>query len=218
MDKTGKHCKNTAKHAPNMSMRHGHVPISVCTISIKWKIQNQPIPVQWTTSCRCQWNLINENYELHGKDRAKCASVVQTLQSMRQPFPCTMPTCAYRFVRFPCCGKFKPTRTSPVKQHVETTDDSAGETSKTKNKKKGWTTCAPVERTLQSMRQTCARTMATWPYPFVRFPLSEKIKPTRTCPVNHKLPVTNRCCCFGYRPLKAPCSFENWSIDLCSPC
>ena len=27
-----------------------------------------------------------------------------------------------------------------------------------------------------------------------------------------------RFCCFGYRPLKTPCSFENWSIDLCLPC
>ena len=34
--------KNTAKHAPNMSMHHGHVPVSACTISIKWKFQTNP--------------------------------------------------------------------------------------------------------------------------------------------------------------------------------
>ena len=74
------------------------------------------------------------------------------------------------------------------------------------------------EWTLQNARQLCPRTTATWLYPFVRFPLSEKFKPTHTSPVNNKLPVTNRCCCFGYRPLKTPCSFENQSIDLHSPC
>ena len=30
--------------------------------------------------------------------------------------------------------------------------------------------------------------------------------------------LTIRFCCFGYRPLKTPCSFENQSIDLHSPC
>jgi len=42
VDKTGKHCKNTAKHAANMLTHHGHVPVSACTISIKWKFQTNP--------------------------------------------------------------------------------------------------------------------------------------------------------------------------------
>ena len=47
-----------------------------------------------------------------------------------------MATCEYRFARFPSCGIFIPTRTSPVKQRVETTGDCAGEPQERKVKRK----------------------------------------------------------------------------------
>ena len=61
------------------------------------------------------------NYELQGTGRATRAPVAQTLQSVRQTCLCTTATCPYVFARFPSCGIFTPTRTSPVKQRVETT-------------------------------------------------------------------------------------------------
>ena len=61
------------------------------------------------------------NYELLGKDWATRAPVAQTLQSVRQTCSRTTATCACMFVHFPLCGTFNPTRTSPVKQPVETT-------------------------------------------------------------------------------------------------
>ena len=64
---------------------------------------------------------ITTNYELQGTDRATRAPVAQTLQSVRQTCLCTIATCPYRFARFPSCGIFTSTRTSPVKQRVETT-------------------------------------------------------------------------------------------------
>ena len=60
-------------------------------------------------------------YELNGKGGATRAPVAQTLQSVRQTCLRTTATCSYRFARFPSCGIFIPTRTSPVKQRVETT-------------------------------------------------------------------------------------------------
>ena len=64
---------------------------------------------------------ITTNYELQGTGRATRAPVAQTLQTVRQTCSCTMATCPYTFARFPSCGIFTPTRTSPVKQPVETT-------------------------------------------------------------------------------------------------
>ena len=34
---------NTAKHAPNMLTHHGHVRVHVCTVSIQWEIQTNPL-------------------------------------------------------------------------------------------------------------------------------------------------------------------------------
>ena len=64
---------------------------------------------------------ITTNYELQGMGWATRAPVAQTLQSVRQTCSCTTFTWPYTFVRFPSCGIFTPTRTSPVKQGVETT-------------------------------------------------------------------------------------------------
>jgi hypothetical protein len=73
---------------------------------------------------------------LHKEGRATRAPVAQTLQSVRQTCPGTIHTCPYRFARFPFCGIFTPTRTSPVNnklnQQVETTGDGASETSRMK--------------------------------------------------------------------------------------
>ena len=78
------------------------------------------------------------NYELHGTGWATRAPVVQTLQSVRQTCSSTNATCLYRFVRFPSCGIFVPTRTIPVKQRVETTGDGARETSRTNKLRVAW--------------------------------------------------------------------------------
>ena len=53
------------------------------------------------------------NYELQGKGQATRAPVAQTLQTVRQTCSCTTATCLYLFARFPSCGIFTPTRTSP---------------------------------------------------------------------------------------------------------
>jgi hypothetical protein len=64
--------------------------------------------------------------------------------------------------------------------------DGAGETSITTNYElqgTGRATRAPVAQTLQSVRQTCACTTATFSYPFARFPSCGIFTPTRTIPV-----------------------------------
>ena len=65
------------------------------------------------------------NYELLGKDWATRAPVAQTLQSVRQACSRTTTTCACTFARFPFSAKFKPTRTSTLKQRLETTNVTA---------------------------------------------------------------------------------------------
>ena len=92
------------------------------------------------------------NYELQGKGGATRAPVAQTLQSVRQTCSCTTATCSYTFARFPSCGIFIPTRTSPVKQQVGNNRVTVtGETSGTTNYElhgTGWATHAPVAQTL----------------------------------------------------------------------
>ena len=78
------------------------------------------------------------NYELLGKDWATRAPVLQTLQSVRQSCSRTTTTCAYTFARFPFSGNFNPTRTSPVKQRVETKRDGAAETSRNDKLRVAW--------------------------------------------------------------------------------
>ena len=67
------------------------------------------------------------NYELHGTGWATRAPAAQTLQSVRQPWPCTMTTCQYPFERFPSCGIFIPTHTIPVNNELKQQCDGAGE-------------------------------------------------------------------------------------------
>ena len=79
------------------------------------------------------------NYELLGKDWATRAPVAQTLQTVRQSCSRTTATCAHTFARFPFSGNFTPTRTSPVKQPVETTVViGAGETSRNEKLRVAW--------------------------------------------------------------------------------
>ena len=100
----------------------------------------------------------------------------------------------YTFARFPSCGIFAPTRTSPVKQHkLKQQGDGAGETSITTNYElqgTGRATRAPVAQTLQTVRQTCSRTMTKCLYVFARFPSCGIFTPTRTNPVKQQLETT----------------------------
>ena len=120
---------------------------------------------------------------------------MQTLQSVRQPCSRTTTTCAYTFARFPFSGKFKPTRTSPVKQRLETTVVTAPvkpqETTNYELLKKGRATRAPVAQTLQTVRQTCSRTTTTCAHTFAQVSFSGKFKPTRTSPVQQRLENNN---------------------------
>ena len=60
-------------------------------------------------------------FPIQPKGWTKRAPVAQTLQTVRQTRSCTTIRRSYTFARFPSCGIFTPTRTSPVKQRVETT-------------------------------------------------------------------------------------------------
>ena len=61
--------------------------------------------------------------------------------------------------------------TSPVKPQETTNYELEGT---------GWATRAPVAQTLQTVRQTCSRTIDTCPYLFARFPSCGIFTPTRT--------------------------------------
>ena len=79
------------------------------------------------------------NYELLGTGWTTHAPVAQTLESVRQTCSRTTATCACLFAQVPFCGKFKPTRTSPVNQRVETTVVTvAAETSKNDKLRVAW--------------------------------------------------------------------------------
>ena len=79
------------------------------------------------------------NYELLGNDWATRAPYAQTLQTVRHTCSRTTTTCAYTFARFPFTRKYKPTRTSPMKQRVETTTViGARETSKNDKLRVAW--------------------------------------------------------------------------------
>ena len=68
------------------------------------------------------------NYELQGTGWATRAPVAQTLQSVRQTCSCNSFTCPCTFARFPSCGIFIPTRTSPSKNYeLKQQGDGAGE-------------------------------------------------------------------------------------------
>ena len=134
------------------------------------------------------------NYELQGTGRATRAPVAQTLQTVRQTCSCTTATSLYAFARFPSCGIFTPTRTSPVKHRVETTSNiqpdiwfyilNFGVGASLRNKYMNL--CALIARTQQSVRQTCLCTTATCPYTFVRFPCCGILTPPRTSSVNNE--------------------------------
>ena len=134
------------------------------------------------------------NYELLGKGWATRAPVAQTLQTVRQTCTRTTTTCAYTFAQVPFSGKFKPTRTSPVKQRTCNNNVTAPvkpqETTNYELLGKGWATRAPVAQTLQTVRQTCSRTTTTCACTFAQVPFSGKFKPTRTSPVQQRLETT----------------------------
>ena len=98
--------------------------------------------------------------------------------------------------------------------------DGAGETSRTTNYElqgTGWATRAPVAQTLQSVRQTCPRTIATCSYVFVRFPSFGIFTPTRTSPVNNelkKLEICGQLLVPYYQFLEGG---YNKFMDLCAP-
>ena len=131
------------------------------------------------------------NYELLKKGWATRAPVAQTLQSVRQTCSRTPTTCAYLLVQVSSSGNFKPSRTSPVKQRVETTVVTAPvkppRTTNYELLEKGWATRAPVAQTLQSMRCTCSRTTTTCAYTFARFPFRGKFKPSCTISVKQQV-------------------------------
>ena len=109
-----------------MPMPRRHVLIPVCTISILWNFLTNPYQFSETTSGNNRVTAPvkpqeTTNYELQGTGWATRAPVAQTLQSVRQTCSCTTATWLCTFARFPSCGIFTPTRTSPVKQRVETT-------------------------------------------------------------------------------------------------
>jgi hypothetical protein len=95
-----------------MDMVSIEVPVQTVSSEPKMKVETPGAPVKPRRTT---------NYELQGTGWATRAPVAQTLQSVRQTCPCTIATCPYLFARFPFCGIFTPTRTSPVKQRVETT-------------------------------------------------------------------------------------------------
>ena len=71
--------------------------------------------------------------------------------------------------------------------------DDAGETSITTNYElqgTGWATRAPVAQTLQTVRQACSCTTATYPCVFARFPSCGIFTPTRTIPVKQRVETT----------------------------
>ena len=107
-----------------MPMHHGHVLVHVCTISILWNFHTNPYQSSETTSGTTGDGAVDTsrttNYELQGTGRATRAPVAQTLQSVRQTCLRTIYRCSYLFARFPSCGIFKPTRTSPVNKVVTT--------------------------------------------------------------------------------------------------
>jgi hypothetical protein len=137
---------------------------------------------------------LHTNYELQGTGWATRAPVAQTLQTVRQTCSCTTTTCSYLFARFPSCGIFTPTRTSPVKQQKwKQQCDGAGETSITTNYElqgTGRATRAPVAQTPQTVRQTCPCTTTTCSYLFARFPSCGIFTPTRTIPVKQQVETT----------------------------
>ena len=99
------------------------------------------------------------NYELLGNDWATRAPVAQTLQTVRQTCSRTTTTCAHTFAQVPFSGRFKSTRTSPVKQTTCNNNVTAPlkpqETTNYELLGKDWATRAPVAQTLQSVRHTC---------------------------------------------------------------
>ena len=81
----------------------------------------------------------------------------------------------------------------PVNNELEPQGDGAGDTSRTTNYElqgTGRATRAPVVQTLQTVRQTCSCTTATWLYTFARFPSCGIFAPTRTIPVKQQLETT----------------------------
>ena len=136
--------------------------------------------------------------KLRGTGRATRAPVAQTLQSVRQPCPCTTATCPYRFAQFPSCGIFTTNPYHPSKNYeLKQQGDGDRTTSRTTNYElhgTGRATRAPVAQTLQSVRQTCSCTTATCPYPFARFPSCGIFIPTRTSPVKQQVETTGCRC------------------------
>ena len=104
---------------------------------------------------------------------AKNMHLCRTNTANRAP---TMPM-HHSYVSIPVCtisilwnfhtNPYHPSKNYELKQQ----GDGAGETSRTTNYElqgKGWATRAPVAQTLQTVRQACPCTTASWPYTFAR--------------------------------------------------
>ena len=155
-------------------MHHRHVPVRVCTISILWNFHTNPYHPSKNYELKQQGDGAGETSRHDklrvaghgpGNTRARCTNTAK-----RAP---NMPTHRhqYRFARFPSCGIFTPTRTSPVKQQLEPQVTAPVKHLKNENYElhgMGWATRAPVAQTLQSVRQTCPGPTATCPYRFAR--------------------------------------------------
>ena len=189
MGNTRARLANTAKRAPNMLTHNRHVRVHVCKVSIVWDIQTNPYQSSETTTCNTNVTAPlkpqeTTNYELLGTGWATRAPFAQTLHTVRQTCSRTTTTGAGTFARFPFCGEFNPTRTSPVQQQLETTNVTAPlkpqETTNYELLGKDWATRAPVAQTLQTVRQARSLRTTTCACTFVQVPFSGKFNPTRT--------------------------------------
>ena len=114
---------NTADRAPNMSMTQGYVRVLVCTVCFQWNIHTNPVHSS-------AHRVVTTHYGAGGYLKERSNYVASDGQharpsckhcKVRQTCSRHMGTCAYTFARFPFSGEFNPTRTSPVKQRLETT-------------------------------------------------------------------------------------------------
>ena len=115
---------NTADRAARMLTTQGYVRILVCTVCFQWNIHtnrehSSAHRVATTHYGAGRYPQETTNYELPKKDWATRAPYAQTLQTVRQTCSRTTTTCAHTFVQVPFSGKVKPTRTSPMKQRLE---------------------------------------------------------------------------------------------------
>jgi hypothetical protein len=134
-------------------------------------------PERQITSCRARGGQHARSSHKHCKPCAKHAYAP----------PPRARTCLYDFR--PVESSHQPVHV-PFPVNIKWKQQGVGacecETSRTTNYElqgKGWATRALVAQTLQTVRQTCLCTTATYLYRFARFPSCGIFTPTRTIPV-----------------------------------